>query len=89
MVSAEIIRRFVRPAHIQVYCLYEYARSFPLDVDEYVQICAVAILFFFLIEEYSQSGIPGGGVPFGVVSPIGAYLHLHHVLYDVELDVIP
>ena len=87
MVGAEIVSLVHRPTVPDVLDFHEYARSFPLHVNEPVDHRPVAVLLLFLVVERAESRIPGRRVELCVVPSFRSDLHLHDVLLYVELDV--
>ena len=85
--GTEIVGLVHRPAHSDVDGLHENAGPLPLDIHESVDVRAVAVFLFLLVIELAQCRTVTRNVPLRVVCDIGADLHLHHVLDDVELPV--
>ena len=87
-VSREVIRLLVRPSHVDVDSLDKQAYTFPLDVDECVNVRAVSVFPFMLIVEHSQYRIISWRIPFCGECSVRAYLHLHGVLDHIELQIV-
>ena len=83
----EAAGRIHGPAHVGIDQLEEDAGPLPLDVDECVDVGAVAVFAVGLVVERAADGVVGGCVPPCGVEGVGAYLHLHHVFDYVELEV--
>ena len=88
-VRCEIIHTLVRPAHIEIDDLYEYACLFPLDVHEGVYIWTVAVFLDILVVEHSDYRIVRRCIPLCRIQCIRTDLHFHDVLHHVKLEIIP
>ena len=78
----------VRPSHVYIDGLDKDRDPLPLYVDECVYIRAVPVFLFCLVVEYSEYRVVSGSIPFGGEQYVRSYLHLHHVLDNIKLEVI-